>query len=537
MATGFLSIRGQKQVRNVTEATGTALPSQVLAGVTFSSEKGAGLTGSMKNNGSVSKTLDTNTTSYTIANGYHDGTGSVQIVTETKTVTLSNKSQTITPTSGKVLSSVTVPAVSGTAESAHVLTGKTFSSASGVGLTGAMTNNGSVSQTLDTSITSYTIPQGYHDGTGTVSLVKESKTVTLTNKSQTITPTRGKVLSSVTIPAVTGTAEASHVLVGKTFSSANGVALNGAMPNHNTENILLMKLDANPYDNDFIYCKLFSDESVGYHDESVIYEIPKAVVPGDVTADYVMEGYTFSGVNGINIDGGMTDHTGNICIDLITESHQPELLILKWADTSMSGYYDDANRFDLPASSIPGTAVPENVLAGKTFSSTSGIAQTGTIHNYDSISSSATSLSLQGANIGIGIPKKGYYTTTSKLLVSKASLSEMIGNTNIYSLGTMTGVGSIPVKTALGLSDEVCAALTKDNFILVNTKTASGSLPSKAVSADTTLDVTITYNYPHVISYDGSSGMVTISAGSVSVGGTVSGSIRTICDVYVKIEG
>ena len=135
------------------------------------------------------------------------------------------------------------------------------------------------------------------------------------------------------------------------------------------------------------------------------------------------------------------------------------------------------------------------------------------------------------------VPTRGELIPPSKLLVSKASLSEMIGNTNIYSLGTMTGVGSIPVKTALGLSDEVCASLSADSFILVNTKTASGSLPSKAVSADTTLDVTITYNYPHVISYNGSSGLVTISAGSISVGGTVSGSISTICDVYVKIEG
>lgn len=535
MATGFLSIRGQKQIKNVTEATGTALPSQVLAGVTFSSEKGAGLTGSMKNNGSVSKTLDTTTTSYTIANGYHDGTGSVQIVTETKTVTLSNKSQTITPTSGKVLSSVTVPAVSGTAESAHVLTGKTFSSASGVGLTGAMTNNGSVSQTLDTSITSYTIPQGYHDGTGTVSLVKESKTVTLSNKSQTITPTSGKVLSSVTIPAVTGTAEASHVLVGKTFSSANGVALNGAMPNHNTENILLMKLDANPYDKDFIYCKLFSDSSVGYHDESVIYEIPKAVVPGDVTADYVLEGYTFSGANGINKDGGMTDHTGTACIDLITESHQTSSLILKWADTFMSGYYNDDNRFALPASSIPGTALPENVKAGTTFSSASGIAQTGTMHNYSDISTGATSLSLQGSNIGIGIPNKGYYTTTSKLLVSKASLSEIIGNTNVYGLGTMSGTGSINLKEALGLTDDVCSTLTTSSFILTNVKSSGGSLPSKTVSADTTLSVLISYESPKVISYNSSTGIVTINSGSIVVNGTVNGTISTICDVFVKI--
>lgn len=40
----------------------------------------------------------------------------------------------------------------------------------GVKLTGSMPNNGAVSGTIDTLGTAYTIPQGYHDGSGTVDI-------------------------------------------------------------------------------------------------------------------------------------------------------------------------------------------------------------------------------------------------------------------------------------------------------------------------------------------------------------------------------
>ena len=55
---------------------------------------------------------------------------------------------------------------SGTATAADVLNGKTFSSSSGLGLSGAMPNNGAVSITPGTSV--QTIAAGYHNGAGTV---------------------------------------------------------------------------------------------------------------------------------------------------------------------------------------------------------------------------------------------------------------------------------------------------------------------------------------------------------------------------------
>lgn len=55
----------------------------------------------------------------------------------------------------------------GDATAADVLTGKTFSGAVGSGVSGTMPNNGAVSQTIQPG-GSYTIPEGYHDGTGSV---------------------------------------------------------------------------------------------------------------------------------------------------------------------------------------------------------------------------------------------------------------------------------------------------------------------------------------------------------------------------------
>lgn len=121
-----------------------------------------------------------------------------------------------------------------TAAVAEVLTGRTFH-ARGTALTGTMPNNGKVSGTIKTVAGTYTIPQGYHDGSGTVAIdadeqaklvaaniregieilgvtgtmsgteeVKaQSKTATPSTTSQTITPDTGyNYLSQVTVAAI-----------------------------------------------------------------------------------------------------------------------------------------------------------------------------------------------------------------------------------------------------------------------------------------------------------------------------------------------
>ena len=210
----------------------TAAAGEVLAGKIFVDSDGKVITGTMVNNGAVSKTLDVTTISYTIPAGYHSGTGTVKLSVETKSVTPTKEAQDITPTAGKVLSKVTVAAIPDayqdvtgvTATADKVLDGAVFVNAEGDEIEGTMANNGAVSETLNTSTTSYTVPAGYHNGSGKVSITTETKSATPTKSAQTISPSNGKVLSKVTVAAIPenyidttdADAVAANILAGKT---------------------------------------------------------------------------------------------------------------------------------------------------------------------------------------------------------------------------------------------------------------------------------------------------------------------------------
>ena len=121
-----------------------------------------------------------------------------------------------------------------TATAAEILATKT-AHARGTALTGTMPNNGAVSGTISTLDGDYTVPQGYHDGSGKVSISTtekakivagnirqgvtilgvqgtmsgsedvnaQSKTVTPTASSQTVTPDTGyNYLAQVTVNAI-----------------------------------------------------------------------------------------------------------------------------------------------------------------------------------------------------------------------------------------------------------------------------------------------------------------------------------------------
>lgn len=248
----------------------TAAAGDVLANKTIVDAAGNSVAGTMPNNGAVTKTLDTakDNQSYTIPKGYHNGSGTVSISLETKTATPTESAQTISPTSGKVLSSVSVGAIPSEYVSAkntirditddglmdedqatvdQLLEGKFlwgYSDETGnkgvKKFTGTMPNNGAVTGWLDTSSTYYTIPQGYHDGTGRVSIRTQNKSVTPTKSAQTITPSTGNVLKQVTVEAIPDkyqdisgvTAAAGDVLTGKKIIGSDGSAITGTMANN-----------------------------------------------------------------------------------------------------------------------------------------------------------------------------------------------------------------------------------------------------------------------------------------------------------------
>lgn len=81
-----------------------------------------------------------------------------------------------------------------TAAVAEILKGKT-AHARGVQLVGTMPNNGAVTGTISTKAGSYTIPQGYHDGSGKVA-------ISTTEQNKIVA---GNIKSGVSILGVTGT--------------------------------------------------------------------------------------------------------------------------------------------------------------------------------------------------------------------------------------------------------------------------------------------------------------------------------------------
>ena len=156
------------------KTTATATAAQILVGQT-AYVNGAKVTGTMTNNGAVTKTLSAGG-SYTIPAGYHNG-------------------------SGKVTASTLASQTDGTATAAQILSGKT-AYVDGALVTGTMTNRGAVTSTLNAG-GSYTIPAGYHSGTG-------------------------KVTATALKDQTSGTATAAQILTGKT-AWVNGSKVTGTM--------------------------------------------------------------------------------------------------------------------------------------------------------------------------------------------------------------------------------------------------------------------------------------------------------------------
>lgn len=354
----------------------TAAAANVLVGKVFVTADGTVTTGTMANNGAVSQTLDGTTVTYTIPAGYHNGSGKVTISLETKTVTPTKSAQTVTPTSGKVLSQVTVKAIPDeyqdvtgvTATAAKVLEGWKFVDSSGELVTGTMTDNGIVLKELYTNDKSYTIPEGYHPGTGVVKVTSETKTVTPTKSQQTVKSSSNYFLQDVVVKAIPdnyidttdATAEAADILSDET-AYVNGEKVTGAMVNNgaidefisntSTDKIVSYTIPAGYHDGNgkvsvatstltitpeklnegeaIIYMgdgafgsSDIPDGNVSFYRQVVVNGIPdeyQDVTGVTATADKVLTGSVFVDSTGAEVEGTMTNR-GAVAKTLSTES-------------------------------------------------------------------------------------------------------------------------------------------------------------------------------------------------------------------------
>ena len=376
-----------------------AAAGDVLSGKVIVDSTGASVTGTMPNNGAVSKTLDASTgnQSYTVPLGYHSGSGKVQIVLEEKSATPTTSSQTLTPTTGKVLSKVTVGAIPGnfadttgdTAVAANILDGVTAHSdndGTAVAVTGTMPNNGAVSKKLDATANnqSYTVPLGYHNGSGNVSITLETKTATPTKSSQDITPTSGKVLSKVTVAAIPAAyqdvtnvdAAAADVLAGKTIVAANGTEVTGTMPDNAAATTTL-------------------DASTGNQS----YTIPAGHHSGSGKVQIVLETKTATPSTSTQ---NVTPSSGKV-LSKVTVNPIPA----KYGDTTGD------------------TAVAANLLAGATahtISNGSAVQITGTMANNGAISGTIDGLTTTSYSVPAGYTSGGTVSLDSSIEEALAAI-------------------------------------------------------------------------------------------------------------------
>lgn len=401
--------------QNVSSVTAGA--GDVLTGKIIVSAAGTSIAGTMANNGAVNKTLDAtnNNQTYTIPTGYHSGSGQVKISLETKTATPTKSSQDITPTTGKVLSKVTVNPIPAAyqdvtnvdATAADVLTGKTFVAADGTETAGAMpaitaanTNLVSGNPTpfepgtgISGSGYGRTIPAGYHDGAGFDYVLTETKTATPTKNSQDITPTSGKVLSKVTVAAIPSAyqdvtsvdAVAGDVKTGKTFVASDGTEVAGTMP-----------------------INAAADHNV--------------VVDGEFETDYDTVAYYYW-----PIPAGYHDGNGTAFVNIEAKTATPTV-VSQTIRPSQGKLLNGVTVNAIPAvygDTTGDTAVAANLLAGvkaHTISNGSATRITGTMANNGAISGTIDGITITSYSVPSGYTSGGTVSLTNDIETALAAI-------------------------------------------------------------------------------------------------------------------
>ena len=242
-------------------------------------------------------------------------------------------------------------------------------------------NNGAVDANVKEG-ESYTIPAGYHNGSGTVKGVSgggnynlQAKTVTPTKEQQAVSPDAGYYgLSSVTVGAIpenyqdvsSTTAEEADVLANKVFVGADGAQKAGTMPNNGA---VEKTLDASTGNQEYTVPK-------GYHSGAGKVSISletKSATPGEAAQD-------------------ITPTAGKV-LSKVTVGAIPA----KYKD--VSGV----------------TAEAADVLTGKTIVGADGSAIEGSMADNGAISKTIDGLTATSADIPAGYTSGGTVSLTSDI--------------------------------------------------------------------------------------------------------------------------
>lgn len=123
-----------------------------------------------------------------------------------------------------------------TAAVAEVLEGKTFY-ARGSKATGTMPNQGAVSGEIDTKDEEFTVPQGYHDGSGKVKIANVEKAKIIPEN----------IKKDVTVLGVTGTLEPSSAVTAQSKTVTPSATKQTVLPDPGYDYLSQVDVEAIPY--------------------------------------------------------------------------------------------------------------------------------------------------------------------------------------------------------------------------------------------------------------------------------------------------
>lgn len=354
------------EIKRITDNVSDALTAIGTLGVsvpsTANSDSLGTLINSVPKNGAVSKTLDatSNNQSYTVPKGYHNGSGKVSITLETKSATPTKSAQTVTPTSGKVLSKVTVNAIpssyitttDATAAATDILASKT-AYVNGSKLTGTLPNIGTATGTISTKAGSYTIAKGYHSGSGTVSISSTEQNKIISDN----------IKSGVTILGVSGKSTvvdtetaAGGIYAGKVMDGyvgyVNGSKITGTVADYSWgENVTGSPKALTYVSNEDGYATFRVANTGLYSNGSSATRLRFNLEEQGVIASNIVSGKTVLGVTGTaSSSSGMTTMTGTVYLTssstistLGSFTSFPKYILLKNGDYGIWGEYNNGS--------------------------------------------------------------------------------------------------------------------------------------------------------------------------------------------------
>ena len=259
----------------------------------------------------------------------------------------------------------------------------------------SITNNGTFDKTLSVNQQSVNIPKGYHNGTGRVSIALEQKTVSPGTSAQVVTPSSGKVLSSVTVQG-NSNLEAENI--------KSGVEIFGVTGNYTSD----ATVDEN---------KILASYTAYAKGQKITGKIPSLAIktwtPG-TTNQTISAGSYLSGDQIIAGDANLV--SANIVEGKSIFGVNGTAVLEK-----------NANAHNVPKGKT--IADVSDVLTGKTFWNGSSW-QDGSMADKANTTVAATTVSENGSNALITVPVAGYYDTNSKLQVPVETIKKQVSALN-----------------------------------------------------------------------------------------------------------